>query len=49
MQKWLKQESPCFSCGECQVAKLKDTCGMEELLEVYQTAYDRYTEEKGTK
>lgn len=30
---------------DAYVAKLKDTCGMDELLAVYQAAYDRYVED----
>ena len=41
---WLKEGGPSDADWESYVAKLKDTCGMEELLEVYQAAYDRYVE-----
>lgn len=42
---WLKEGGPTDEEWESYVAKLSDTCGMEELLEVYQGAYDRYVEE----
>lgn len=41
---WLKEGGPTDDEWESYVAKLKETCGMEELLGVYQAAYDRYTE-----
>ena len=41
---WLKEGGPYDKEWDAYVAKLKDTCGMEELLEVYQSAYDRYAE-----
>lgn len=43
---WLKEGGPSDSEWEGYVAKLKESCGMEELLEVYQAAYDRYKESK---
>lgn len=42
---WLKEGGPTDAEWDSYVAKLKDTCGMDELLDVYQTAYDRYVEE----
>ena len=42
---WLKEGGPTDEEWDAYVAKLKDTCGMEELLGVYQTAYDRYVED----
>lgn len=45
---WLKEGGPSDSEWEGYVAKLKESCGMEELLEVYQAAYDRYKESKTT-
>lgn len=41
---WLKEGGPSDKEWDAYVAKLKETCGMEELLEVYQAAYDRYIE-----
>lgn len=41
---WIKEGGPTDDEWESYVAKLKETCGMEELLEVYQAAYDRYSE-----
>lgn len=41
---WLKEGGPSDKEWDAYVAKLKETCGMEELLEVYQAAYDRYVE-----
>lgn len=46
---WLKEGGPSDADWESYVAKLKDTCGMEELLEVYQAAYDRYVEAEAAK
>lgn len=42
---WLKEGGPTDAEWDSYVAKLKESCGMEELLEVYQAAYDRYVEE----
>ncbi len=42
---WLKKGGPTDKEWDSYVAKLKDTCGMDELIEVYQNAYDRYVEE----
>lgn len=39
---WLKEGGPTDEEWESYVAKLKETCGMDELQEVYQAAYDRY-------
>ncbi len=39
---WLKEGGPTDAEWESYVAKLNETCGMGELLEVYQAAYDRY-------
>lgn len=41
---WLKEGGPSDKEWDAYLAKLKETCGMEELLEVYQAAYDRYVE-----
>lgn len=43
---WIKEGGPTDSEWEGYVAKLKETCGMEELLKVYQAAYDRYMDTK---
>lgn len=43
---WLKEGGPDDAEWESYLAKLKDSCGMEELLAVYQGAYDRYMEAK---
>lgn len=45
---WLKEGGPSDKEWDAYVAKLKETCGMEELLEVYQAAYDRYIETEKT-
>ena len=42
---WLKEGGPTDEEWESYVTKLRETCGMDELLEVYQAAYDRYIEE----
>lgn len=42
---WLKEGGPTDEEWDAYVAKLKDTCGMDELLAVYQAAYDRYVED----
>lgn len=39
---WLKEGGPTDDEWNSYVAKLKETCGMDELLKVYQAAYDRY-------
>lgn len=39
---WIKNGGPTDEEWEAYIAKLNDTCGMAELLEVYQAAYDRY-------
>ena len=41
---WIKEGGPTDGEWDAYVKKLKDTCGMEELLKVYQDAYDRYME-----
>lgn len=41
---WLKEGGPTDDEWESYITKLTETCGMEELLEVYQAAYERYTE-----
>jgi putative aldouronate transport system substrate-binding protein len=46
---WLKENGPTDDEWNSYVAKLKDTCGMEELLKVYQAAYDRYVKAKSVK
>jgi len=43
---WLKEGGPTDAQWESYVKKLKEKCGMEELLKVYQSAYDRYMEAK---
>jgi len=40
---WLKNGGPTDAEWEAYKTKLKDTCGMDELLKVYQAAYDRYS------
>ncbi len=42
---WLKEGGPTDEEWDAYVAKLKDTCGMDELIAVYQAAYDRYVED----
>ncbi len=39
---WLKEGGPTDEEWEAYITKLNDTCGMQELLDVYQQAYDRY-------
>lgn len=39
---WLKEGGPTDEEWEAYKEKLNSTCGMNELLEVYQAAYDRY-------
>lgn len=39
---WIKNGGPTDEEWEAYKTKLTDTCGMEQLLEVYQAAYDRY-------
>ncbi len=41
---WIKEGGPTDKEWDAYVQKLNDTCGMQELLEVYQAAYDRYKE-----
>ena len=41
---WLKNGGPTDDEWDAYVSKLNDSCGMEELLKVYQEAYDRYAE-----
>ena len=41
---WLKEGGPTDAEWESYISKLTESCGMEDLLEVYQAAYDRYTE-----
>jgi len=43
---WLKEGGPTDAEWESYVAKLTEKCGMDELLKVYQGAYDRYMEAK---
>lgn len=40
---WLKEGGPTDAEWESYIAKLTEKCGMNELLEVYQAAYERYT------
>ena len=39
---WIKNGGPTDEEWEAYKANLSETCGMDELLEVYQAAYDRY-------
>ena len=39
---WLKEGGPSDAEWESYLATLKESCGMDELLKVYQDAYDRY-------
>lgn len=41
---WLRDGGPTDAQWKTYVDTLKDSCGMEELLKVYQDAYDRYKE-----
>lgn len=41
---WLKEGGPTDEEWENYLEKLNGACGMEELLQVYQDAYDRYVE-----
>ncbi len=41
---WLKNGGPTDEEWEEYLTMLKDNCGMERLLEVYQNAYDRYVQ-----
>ena len=40
---WIKNGGPTDEEWEAYKQKLTDTCGMDELLKVYQDAYDRYS------
>ncbi|MCR5101174.1 MAG: extracellular solute-binding protein, partial [Butyrivibrio sp.] len=40
---WLKEGGPTDEEWEAYKEKLNSTCGMEELLNIYQAAYDRYS------
>ena len=40
---WLKNGGPTDSEWDSYVSTLKRSCGMDELLKVYQEAYNRYT------
>ena len=42
--RWLKDGGPTDEEWEAYKATLEDSCGIEELKEVYQAAYDRYKE-----
>ncbi len=44
---WLKDGGPTDAEWEAYLDTLTNSCGMEELLKVYQDAYDRYVEEMG--
>lgn len=46
---WLKEGGPSDSEWNNYIDRLNDKCGMKELLEVYQNAYDRYMEAKQEK
>ena len=39
---WIKEGGPTDADWESYLSALKESCGMEELLKVYQDAYDRY-------
>lgn len=39
---WLKEGGPSDKEWESYITTLKESCGMDELLKVYQDAYDRY-------
>lgn len=41
---WIKEGGPTDTEWESYISKLRDKCGMDELLEVYQAAYERYQE-----
>ncbi len=41
---WIKNGGPTDEEWNAYVTTLKESCGMDELLEVYQNAYDRYVE-----
>lgn len=41
---WLKEGGPTDAEWEAYISKLTESCGMNELLEAYQAAYDRYSE-----
>ena len=43
---WIKNGGPTDEEWEAYKQNLADTCGMEELLEIYQAAYDRYVAAK---
>ncbi|MBR1635920.1 MAG: extracellular solute-binding protein [Lachnospiraceae bacterium] len=43
----IKEGAPTDEEWESYVSQLNDSCGMEELLSVYQDAYDRYQEDLG--
>lgn len=40
---WLKEGGPTDEEWEAYKKRLSDKCGMDDLLEVYQSAYDRYS------
>lgn len=46
---WIKEGGPTDDEWNSYVSKLKDSCGMDELLKVYQDAYDRYVETENKK
>ena len=41
---WLKEGGPTDAEWESYLTTLKESCGMDQLLEVYQAAYDRYSQ-----
>ena len=45
--KWLKDGAPTDAEWEAYKATLTESCGLEELREAYQAAYDRYVEAAG--
>ena len=46
---WIKEGGPTDAEWEKYISNLTEKCGMEELLKVYQDAYDRYMETKEAK
>ena len=40
---WIRDGGPTDEEGEDYIQYLRDKCGMDKLLAVYQAAYDRYT------
>ena len=44
---WLRDGGPDDAEWDAYVAHLTESCGMQELLDVYQAAYDRYVAAQG--